>query len=204
MKDYKIIFLIKSDTVNLNNYTIKDIPGSSGRLDVIARCILSALLNEKGFDINYKIWIFFKRYGALKFDPLDLNYEDFPKNELLLSEYIVKLLKTTDTAAVIKEYNPLSPILVENISLIEFLKQRKKENRNNIFVLRESGRKFLDVFSPQSLKKEVYIIIGSQTEDFINSEAFLNLNFPEVSLGVKSYLASQVIRLIKLNINHFL
>ncbi|TFF63532.1 MAG: tRNA (pseudouridine(54)-N(1))-methyltransferase TrmY, partial [Promethearchaeota archaeon] len=40
----KLIFFIKSESVNLKNYTIKDIPGSSGRLDVISRCLLSGLL----------------------------------------------------------------------------------------------------------------------------------------------------------------
>lgn len=204
MKGYKIIFLIKSDTIILDNYTIKDIPGSSGRLDVISRCIISALLNGKGFDMNYIIWVFFKRYKTLKFDPFDLDYKEFPKNELLLSDYIVKLLKAEDSADLNRDHNPLKSILVENTSFLEALKELKKENKSNIFVLKESGKKFLDVFSTQLLKKELYIIIGNQAEDFINSEAFLNLNFPELSLGAKSYLASQVIRLIKLNINLFL
>ena len=148
--------------------------------------------------------MFFKRYKTLKFDPFDLDYEEFPKNELLLSDYIVKLLKAEDSADLNRDHNPLKSILVENTSFLEALKELKKENKSNIFVLKESGKKFLDVFSTQLLKKELYIIIGNQAEDFINSEAFLNLNFPELSLGTKSYLASQVIRLIKLNINLFL
>ncbi len=45
-----LIFFIKSATVDLKNYTIKDIPGSSGRLDVISRCILAAILSNNNFE----------------------------------------------------------------------------------------------------------------------------------------------------------
>ena len=63
-----LTFFIKSPTVNLNNYTIKDIPGSSGRLDVISRCILAAILSEGDFEVNVKIWVFLDNYGTYVFE----------------------------------------------------------------------------------------------------------------------------------------
>ena len=76
-----IIFLIKSETVNIDNYTIKDIPGSSGRLDVISRCILSSLIDNDKFDDNVQIWIFFNTYGTFIFNTTNLSFSEFPKNE---------------------------------------------------------------------------------------------------------------------------
>jgi len=50
-----IVFFIKSASVDLSKYTIKDLPGSSGRLDVTVRCILAALLNNVGFEKDIQI-----------------------------------------------------------------------------------------------------------------------------------------------------
>ena len=87
-----LTFLIKSSTVSLTNYTIKDIPGSSGRLDVISRCILAALLNKDSFDLRINIWVFLDNYGTLVFDPHAFDYNTFPKNELRFSDCLVDLL----------------------------------------------------------------------------------------------------------------
>ena len=87
-----LTFLIKSTTVSLNNYTIKDIPGSSGRLDVISRCILAALLDKDYFDLRVNIWVFLDNYGTLVFDPQAFDYDTFPKNELRFSDCLVDLL----------------------------------------------------------------------------------------------------------------
>jgi len=192
---------MKSDTVNLDNYTIKDIPGSSGRLDVVSRCILAALLNKKNFDENMQFIIFFKKYGTYKFDPVYLNYSTFPKDELLLSDLLCKLIKNFD---INKEFrNPLNPIKKKNISLLRSLKELQKKGKN-IFLLKESGLPFSKLIDKIKLNKELYLIIGNQSEDFINSFEFLELNIPEISLGTKSLLASTVIRLLKIKLVFFL
>ena len=59
-----IIFFINSKTVCIEDYNIKDVLGSSGRLDVISRCILAAILNIDGFDKNTQIWAFLDKYGT--------------------------------------------------------------------------------------------------------------------------------------------
>jgi len=50
-----LTFFIKSATVDISRYTIKDPLGSSGRLDVISRCILSALLRNDSFEKDVQI-----------------------------------------------------------------------------------------------------------------------------------------------------
>ena len=76
-----IIFFIKSKTVNIDKYNIKDIPGSSGRLDVISRCILSAILNNNDFERKTQIWVFLDLYSTFIFNPESFDYKIFPKNE---------------------------------------------------------------------------------------------------------------------------
>ncbi len=196
----KITFLINSESVNLDKYTIKDIPGSSGRLDVIARCILSSILQDDGFDENYKIHIFFKNYGAIKFDPKLLDFSTFPKNELKLSEYIVQLILNKDNKEKLLN-NPLKNLKIKNKSMMEFLK-KKEEKDFQIFVLKEDGEDFCSSIKNSIISKEFFFVIGNQSEDLINSEAFLKLNLPCVNIGENSYLASSVIRIIKFNLKH--
>jgi tRNA (pseudouridine54-N1)-methyltransferase len=204
LNNHKITFLIKSDTVNLDRYTIKDIPGSSGRLDVISRCILAALLNEHGFDNNSQIWVYFENYETLQFDPHKLNYERFPKNELLLSDFIAKILKSPDNSEIKSYKNPVGSIRKGNSSVLETLRDINRKRKRNLYVLKETGAPFSKAIEQLISISDLYFIIGNQCEDFINSEAFLDLNIPELSLGTKSYLASQVVRLVKLNIQKIL
>ena len=87
----KLVFFIKSATVSLDNYTIKDIPGSSGRLDVISRCILASIYGKlKQFDI-IEVWIFLDNYGTFLLSNDLIQDSDFPKNELLLTDLLVKV-----------------------------------------------------------------------------------------------------------------
>jgi len=89
-----LIFFIKSETVDITKYTIKDIPGTTGRLDVVSRCILAAITSDNdNFEKNIQIWIFLDHYGTFIFNTEQLNYDSFPKNELLLTDYLVNIIK---------------------------------------------------------------------------------------------------------------
>jgi tRNA (pseudouridine54-N1)-methyltransferase len=188
---------MKTNTVNIDHYTIKDIPGSSGRLDVISRCILAALLNKSKFDEKIQFIIFFKKYGTYVFNPAHLDYSTFPKDELLLSDWLYKSIKNSYINEQFR--NPLNPIKKQNISFITCLKKLQSQ-RKSIYILKESGISFNKLLDKQKLLKELFLIIGNQSEDFINSFEFLELNIPEISLGTKSLLASTVIRLLKLKL----
>ncbi|HEC38768.1 hypothetical protein LCGC14_0916290 [marine sediment metagenome] len=193
----KLIFFIKSETVDISNYTIKNIPGSSGRLDVISRCILAALLNHKGFEKKVEIWVFLKGYGTFIFNPDDLQYQNFPKNELMLSDYFVSFLHTLESEE--KLYNnPLNSIKISEMSITKAIESFKKKNIC-IFVLKEAGKDFLKLKSKLPTNKDILFIIGSQEDKFLSSSELLQLNLPSISIGNQSYLASSVIRLLKLH-----
>ena len=191
-----IIFFIKSTSVDTSNYNIKDLPGSSGRLDLISRCVLAALLNKDNFEKHVHIWVFLENYGTFIFDSERFEYDVFPKNELLFSNYFVNLIRNRDSINKLKN-NPLRAVRISKIGIFEALKQFKELNYA-IFVLNESGEDIFIHFKKLRSIKEVLFVIGSQSGDFINSKDLLAMNFTNVSLGTQSYLASSVIRLIKL------
>jgi tRNA (pseudouridine54-N1)-methyltransferase len=192
-----LVFFIKSETIKLDNYTIKNIPGSTGRLDVISRCILAALLNNDSFDLNVKIWVFLDKYGTLIFDPLLLNYDSFPKNELKFTDYFISFLVNKDPSEIIN--NPFKSVQKSQMSIIKAIHQFQKNNYSQ-FILKEEGEDFFKIRYELKERRNVLFIIGSQEDDFLDSDGLLALKIPTISIGRSSYLASSVIKLLKLHI----
>ena len=197
-----IIFFVKSASVDISKYTIKNLPGSSGRLDVISRCILAALLNKDRFERKVQIWIFLEKYRTFIFDSERLEYDILPKNELLLADFLVDLIQNTNSTIKLND-NPLSSVQTSKMDIFDALKQFKKLNYN-IFVLSERGEDFFTCINELHSKDNMIFVIGSQSGEFISSKELSAMNFTIVSLGPQSYLASSVIRLIKLYIIKFL
>jgi tRNA (pseudouridine54-N1)-methyltransferase len=191
-------FFIKSATVNIKNYSIKDIPGSSGRLDVIIRCILAAILSNNNFEKKVEIWVFLNNYGTLIINSELLDYAHFPKNELMLTDYFVDLLQKQNSKEKLIN-NPLNSIKISKLSIIDAIKKFQKLNYF-IASLKEDGKDFFKSKKNIKAKNNVIFIIGSQDDEFLHSKELRSLNLPNFSLGTQSYLASSVIRLIKLHL----
>lgn len=194
-----LIFFINSSTVDITNYTIKDIPGSSGRLDVISRCILAVLLSgDNSFEKKVQIWVFLDKYGTFIFNSELLNYEIFPKNELKLTDYFVNLIRKNNSIKTLKN-NPLNLVKTSEIGIIEALKEFIELNYK-VFVLNENGENFFKYINKDIPKQDMIFVVGNQRGDFINSKDLLAMNLPNLSLGAQSYLSSSIIRLIKLSL----
>ena len=197
----KLVFFIKSPTVDITHYNIKDIPGSSGRLDVIARCVLAALLQKKMLETNVEIWVFLDNYGTFIFNSDCFNYSQFPKNELMFSDYFVSFLLNFDSDEKLSE-NPLKTTKHSKISLFEALKKFQIKNYN-LFVLKEEGVDFFEIESTIKEKKKIGFLIGSQKDEYLSSKELISLEIPAISMGTHSYLASSIIRLLKLHLLSF-
>ena len=193
-----LIFLIKSASVDISKYKIKDIPGSSGRLDVISRCILAALTVGNDIEENIQIWVYLDKYGTFIFNSNCINDENFPKNEILLSDFFVEFIKKIKTN---EKYDdtPLDAVKYSNLGIFDTIESFVKK-KYKIYVLDENGRYFKDVLSGLSSKDNLLFIIGDQSGDLLDSNELKKLNLTNISLGNRSYLASSTIRLIKMNL----
>ena len=192
-----LIFFIKSGTVDISKYTIKDIPGSSGRLDVISRCILSALTIGTELEENIQIWVFLDKYGTFVFDADLFNDESFPKNEILLTDFFVEFIKKTKKGEKLPE-TPLDSIKYSKLDIFDAIKNFV-EKKYKIYVLNENGKDFKDVFEKLN-SNNLLFIIGDQSGDLLNNKELKKLNLENISLGSRAYLASSTIRLIKINL----
>ena len=187
-------FFIKSSTVDISKYTIKDLVGSTGRLDVIVRCILAVLLKENEFEKDVQIWTFLDNYGTFIFDSEQLEYSNFPKSELLLANWFKRLIEGKNLENI---ENPLISVKRSEKEIIEAINDCI-ELGYEAYTLSESGQDFFSCIEDIKTKNKLLFIIGNQTGDFIASEVLLDLNLPSLSFGTGSYLASSIIRLIKL------
>ena len=193
-----LTFFIQSSTVNLNNYSIKDLPGSSGRFDVISRCVLAALLNDNEIEKNVQIRVFLSDYGTFIFDISNLSVDNFPKTELIFAKYFIEVIlnKVSFRTGILQfPDNPLKKIKIVDINLIDALKDFLK-NDYKLYVLYEKGVDFFENVKEFRSEKNLGFIIGNQSG--IDSEQLRALNLINVSFGSQSYLASSVIKLIKL------
>ena len=196
-----LIFFIRSATVNLHKYTIKDIPGSSGRLDVISRCVLSALTLNNKLEKGVQRWVFLDKYGTFIFNSDLFNDEYFPKNEIRLTDFFVEFIKKKKKGEKYPE-TPLDSIKYSKLSIFDAIKIFV-EKKYKIFVLNEKGIDFKEVFEELSSKDNLVFILGDQSGDLLNKNELKKLNLINVSLGSRSYLASSTIRLIKMNLQLF-
>ena len=193
-----LTFFIQSSTVNLNNYSIKDLPGSSGRFDVISRCVLAALLNDNEIEKNVQIRVFLSDYGTFIFDVSNLSVDNFPKTELIFAKYFIEVIlnKVSFQTGILQfPDNPLKKIKIVDINLIDALKDFLK-NDYKLYLLYEKGVDFFENVKEFRSEKNLGFIIGNQSG--IDSEQLRALNLINVSFGSQSYLASSVIKLIKL------
>lgn len=189
----RVTFFIRSSTVSLEKYTIKDLPGSSGRLDVISRTILSALLGDRGLEQNVSIWVFLDKYGTFAFYSKYFNNKTFPKNEILFSDYFVKYIidKT--------QPNPLEKIVQKELEIFNAIESFINK-KYQVFILEEDGQDFYPFFKNLNHESNLLFIVGNQSGELITSKELSNFKFTRISLGSQSYLASSVVRLIKLNL----
>ena len=193
------VFFIKSATVDISKYTIKDIPGSSGRLDVISRCILSALTLNNKLENDVQIWVFLDKYGTFIFDSDLFNDELFPKNEILLTDFFVEFIKKSLIQERYPE-TPLDPIKYSKLDIFDAIKNFV-EKKYKIYVLNENGIDFKEAFEELNSLDNLLFILGDQSGDLLDKKELKDMNLINLSLGDRSYLASSTIRLIKMHLD---
>ncbi|GAJ13589.1 unnamed protein product, partial [marine sediment metagenome] len=141
-------------------------------------------------------------YCTYIFDSEQLIYESFPKTELLLTDYFVNLIKENNSNNN-NDDKSYGLVKTSNISFIEALNQFIN-SKYNIFILEENGEDlFKNIDKIRQKMNNIIFIVGNQSGEIINSKELRAMDLPSISFGTQSYLASSVIRLIKLHLISF-
>ncbi len=197
----KRIFIIKaSKAITSPKFSMKNIAGSSGRLDVVCRCILNA------FKVNGKIRTNTTFYAVLEGPPkpsklIIVNGEkliNFPNNEIEVAKIIRDLLKIEEG-----EHSIFKGFSIMKMDFKKLIKNLKSQKNLELIYLHQNGkdiRKF-----NFNLNKNYAFILGDHIGLDPFSEKFLDsLKIPRISLGPVIYLSSQCIVIVHEELDRFI
>ncbi|MGQ9723689.1 MAG: tRNA (pseudouridine(54)-N(1))-methyltransferase TrmY [Candidatus Jordarchaeum sp.] len=197
----KRVFILKaSKTRTDNKFTIKDLPGSGGRMDLVCRCILSALLLSKTHRVDT---VFYAVLEGPPRPPLTIEVDGekvkaLPRDELQLASVLRGVL---DPGA--SSFPPGFKLINKNFQeIIE-----EQINKSEIYLLHKTGNSTNKILSEiQKIKKPqiTFILgdhIGLSQNDF---EYLMEKKIEPLNLGKKEYLGSHCIFLVHEKLNRIL
>ena len=180
------IFLVVSPTATTSpDFPLKGVAGRTGRLDVIARSIVSAFKVRDNYRRNVMFY-------ALLLGPPN------PPKLLIVDGRTLEKTPSSEREALLLikkslQGKELEGVRVENWGFKHVIKHFLRMTKN-IYYLREDGKWFYEKVRPS--KYNVFIL-GSHVDLPHEYETFLrDRKIPRVSLGRISYLTSQCITII--------
>ncbi|TFF88649.1 MAG: hypothetical protein EU550_00910 [Promethearchaeota archaeon] len=148
---------------------------------------------------DIEFWVFLDNYGTYIFQNNFLTFNRLPKNELLFTEYFVELIRSLQNETkTTQNNNPLKFVKYRDLNIYEAIEEFNKSG-TKIFILKEEGDLLIDQIFKLKKEEMVLFIIGNQSGAFLESSRLSNLGLSQLSLGKQSYLASSVIKLVKLH-----
>ncbi len=175
-----------------SSFNLNDLPSSSKRLDMVARCIIASLWLSHRLREEAEIYIVLngppKPPVTLLFDA---NIKRVSPDERSIALWIKKALDRVASCRN-KEWVELNNgIKVSKKSFQDVLKELLKETRN-VYILHEKGR----FIGNMEIKPNPVFILGDHEGIPKKEESFALRYGEKVSLGRKSYLASNCIAVI--------
>ncbi|WP_297498549.1 tRNA (pseudouridine(54)-N(1))-methyltransferase TrmY [Thermococcus sp.] len=184
-------FIIKASKTHTSpDFSLDDLPGTSGRIDVLCRFLNSTFLLSHGFRRDVRAWLLL--YGppnppkAIRFEGQRLRARLNP-DERSTAKLIIRALETGKAIREpSRELEVLPGLYISNMTFEDVVRRTVKESR--LFYLHEEGRPIQEVSFPQN----VAFVLGDHEGLPGEDERFLEGIAEKISVGRKSYLASHV------------
>jgi len=191
------IFLLKaSEARTSSDFNLRDLPSSSGRLDVVCRCAIASLLeNEEIRDDT----VFIATLEGQPNPPLALRFDgrtlkSLPFSEIAIAEILRRMLGGRGRQ--VAEHTLGEGVYVEQRSFTETLNYELETCKpSKLYYLREKGDDIRDLET--NLDSNCIFVLGSNRGLTAEDEEILDrMNAQRISVGPLSYLSSQVITLV--------
>lgn len=190
-------FLLKaSEACTSSDFKLNDLPASSGRLDVVCRCIIASLLEAKRIrgDTVFIALLEGKPNPPMQLRLVGKRLETLPYSEAGIACVLKKVLEEKlDTD---EEYAPpyWRGVYLNKKSYIEVLDSVFISSQ--LYYLHESGEDIRDVGI--DLEHDSVFVLGSNRGLSVEDERPLDrLGAKRISVGPLSYLSSQVITIVQ-------
>ncbi len=190
-------FILKANKAHTKaDFSLKDLPGTSGRMDLVCRFLNSAFLLSHGFRKNVRVWL--SLYGppnppkAIRFEGQRMKARLNP-DELSTAKLIIKALKAGENLREPgRELEVLPGIYVSNLTFEDIVRRTLRSSA--LYYLHEEGKPIEKVRFPAN----VALVLGDHEGLSREDEAFLTGIAEKVSVGRKSYLASHVVAYVNI------
>ncbi|NJE48369.1 tRNA (pseudouridine(54)-N(1))-methyltransferase TrmY [Thermococcus sp. 9N3] len=190
-------FIIKASEARTRaDFKLSDLPGTSGRVDVLCRSLNSAFLLSHGFRKNVRVWLLL--YGppeppkAIRFEGPGLKVRLNP-DERSTAKLIMKALRAGEGLREPgKEVEVYPGLYVSNRTFEDVIRLTLKNSK--LYYLHEEGKPAGEV----KFFGNVAFVLGDHKGLSGEDEAFLDGVAERVSVGRKSYLASHVVAYINI------
>ncbi|ANF23469.1 tRNA (pseudouridine(54)-N(1))-methyltransferase TrmY [Thermococcus piezophilus] len=191
-------FIVKANKAHTKaDFKLRDLPGTSGRIDLLCRVLNSAFLLSYSFRKNVRVWL--SLYGppnppkAIRFEGQEMKPKTLNPDELSTAKLIIKALKVGETLREpSKEVQVLPGIYVSNMTFEDIVRRTLKSS--TLYYLHEEGRPIGRV----NFSQNVAFILGDHEGLTPEDETFLEGIAEKVSIGRKSYLASHVVAYVNI------
>ena len=182
-----LIFLLPTFSVKCTEKkSLKALTGGFERVDVLARCLLSAFKWKQRLNFDITFMIYFAHSEEKKL--LQIKLSDINRNIVSEVDALGTLIDILNNA--VKENK------FEEISFKKLLSSISK-NPYELFYLTSEGQKIEIELKSDDYEKNLCFILGSQDDLSSDQETILEaLKARKISLGNKEYLASHVITIV--------
>ncbi|MCK4883958.1 MAG: tRNA (pseudouridine(54)-N(1))-methyltransferase TrmY [Candidatus Diapherotrites archaeon] len=190
----------------------KDLPGMGGRIDVVCRCVSSALWlsgslrNDTKFTAvlggqpNPPMTLFFKPEKLQRISPDERSIAFAMKKALALANETLEIKKTNNNNPTINVETPQG-IELQNIDLEEELNKIDLLKEKTIFFLDPNGTD-LEKIDRKDLEKDTFWVLGDNNGFTKKQKELLKkINAKPISLGEKEYLSSQCITFVNMKLD---
>nr|MDO8081552.1 tRNA (pseudouridine(54)-N(1))-methyltransferase TrmY [Candidatus Freyarchaeota archaeon] len=187
------MFILKASNAHTDNkFTVKDLPGTSGRMDLVCRCILSALLLSNTHRVDT---VFYAVLEGPPRPPLIIELdgekiEELPREELQVGLVLKEMLDPKI------ESFPSGFRLVKR-GFRELVEEQAKKSK--IYYLYQSGNDVNKTLNElkNAEKPQIAFILGDHIGFNQNDIEYLKeKGIKPLSLGLKEYLGSHCIFLV--------
>ncbi|AEC52893.1 hypothetical protein PNA2_1979 [Pyrococcus sp. NA2] len=195
------IFIIKANEAHTDyDFSLKDLPGTSGRIDVICRALNSAFHLSHSFRRNVRVYVTLlgppNPPKTIRFEGAKLKPKIINPDELSIAKVIIKALKAgRELKGTTKELEVLPGVYVSNMTFEDVI---RRNARMNLYILEEGGKDISKVNFP---KNNVAFVLGDHIGLTKEDLAFLEGIGERISIGPKAYLTSHVISYVNIHLD---
>ncbi|MFA4639680.1 tRNA (pseudouridine(54)-N(1))-methyltransferase TrmY [Pyrococcus kukulkanii] len=192
------VFIIKANEAHTDfDFSLKDLPGTSGRIDLICRALNAAFHLSHSFRKNVRVYVTFLgppdppktiRFEGPKIRPKILN-----PDEISIAKVIGKALKVgRNIRNPTKEVEVLPGIFINRMTFEDVVRRNVKMN---LYLLEEGGKDISNLVFP---KDNLAFILGDHLGLTKEDLSFLEGIAEKISIGPKAYLTSHVISFVNI------